>query len=197
MPRRTQAERRAASTRALEEAAIRALVELGAAGASTTEICKRAGLSQGALFQHYATKQDLLVAAVARLYDRLRAELVEALRSLPADRPVRAALELVWQAYANPASVATLELYHSSRTDPELRARLSPLLDAHWARMLTDAGTLLPASVLANPRLPERVALAVTCIQGAAPGAVIEGVRPAFLDHHLDLLADLVTQENP
>lgn len=179
----------------LEEAAILALVERGVAGASTTEIVRRAGLSQGALFQHYPTKSDLLVAAVRRLYARLRAEFQAGLPALPASGRTEALLWLAWRAFANPEAVSTLELYGASRTDPELRERLSPMLDEHWSSMMVDAAGLLPVEALADPALPALLQLTVASIQGAAPGAVVEGRDPpalaatfAFLARRLDAL---------
>ncbi len=57
--RRTQVVRRDGSQRRLREAAIASLAECGCAGASTTEIARRAGLRQGGLFGHYASKAEL------------------------------------------------------------------------------------------------------------------------------------------
>lgn len=63
-PRRTQAQRRAATIERLINACIDVLAESGYAGAGVKAICDRAGLSQGALFRHFDTRIDLLVATV-------------------------------------------------------------------------------------------------------------------------------------
>ncbi|MEM7153795.1 MAG: TetR/AcrR family transcriptional regulator [Myxococcota bacterium] len=63
-PRRTQAQRRAATIERLINACIDVLAESGYAGAGVKAICDRAGLSQGALFRHFDTRIELLVATV-------------------------------------------------------------------------------------------------------------------------------------
>ena len=60
--RRTQEERREGTIRKLLDAATEALIEVGYAGASVQEICERAGVSQGGLFRHFATREALMVA---------------------------------------------------------------------------------------------------------------------------------------
>src|SRR3954447_2618169 len=80
--RRTQAERRASTRQALLEAATACLIEDGHAGFSTTEIMKRAGLSQGALFKHFSTKGELLAATAEHLYDEMISQYVDRFRRL-------------------------------------------------------------------------------------------------------------------
>lgn len=196
--RRTQAERRASARERLERAAIDALVQVGASGASTTEICRRAELSQGALFQHYPSKQALLVAAVGRLYDELRAEVLARYAAVPpGPGRVRAVLALTWEAFSDPRSVATLELYHQARTDRELHALLSPMLDAHAQALLAEAARLLGPDVRPTADLPAILAVTMAAVQGAAPGAVIEGRPPALLPAALDWLAHQLTGGHP
>lgn len=183
--RRTQADRRAATRERLERATVEALVEVGVERTSTSEICRRAELSQGALFQHYPSKQALLVAAVARAYADLRAEFQGALHAGPSD--VRTLLVLTWRAFSDPRAVATLELYHRCRTDPPLHAELGPMLDAHAAALLADAAALLgPHS---PPDAPVVLGITFAALQGAAPGARIEGREPPLLPLALDWLA--------
>jgi AcrR family transcriptional regulator len=72
--RRTQAERRA-QTRAALIAAGRALfTERGFAGAGREEIVERAGLTRGALYHHFASKEDLFAA----VYEEVERDLTEA-----------------------------------------------------------------------------------------------------------------------
>jgi AcrR family transcriptional regulator len=176
----------------LEEAAIEALVDLGVRGATTTEICKRAGLSQGALFQHYPSKDALLVAAVKRLYRRFAEEFHARLSEVPDSQRVRGAITLLWRAFANPEAVATLELYAASRTDEVLRAELSPMLEAHYAELVRAASQVLPPSVFSNPDYPSILAVIMAAMQGAATGAVVEGREPPGLEHHLEFVARLL-----
>ena len=51
-----QQARSVATRRRLLDAAVETLLSLGLARTSTTEVCRRAGVSQGALFKHFASK---------------------------------------------------------------------------------------------------------------------------------------------
>lgn len=62
--RRTQAERRAETRRALISAARRQFAELGYAGTNTPDIVAAAGVTRGALYHHFADKKALFAAVV-------------------------------------------------------------------------------------------------------------------------------------
>ena len=56
-------------------AAIEAYADLGFVGASTREIAKRAGISQGLLTYHFKNKNELWFAAVDQMFEHLREEI--------------------------------------------------------------------------------------------------------------------------
>jgi AcrR family transcriptional regulator len=51
--------------RAIQAAALSAVIEVGFEGATVEEICRRAGISQRSFFNYFATKEDALVDAPA------------------------------------------------------------------------------------------------------------------------------------
>src|SRR5690349_19517513 len=65
------------------EVAIRAFASSGLHGTSTEDIARLAGVSQPYLFRLFGTKRDLFVAALDRMFGRLRAEFEDA-----ADHPM-------------------------------------------------------------------------------------------------------------
>ncbi|MCA3747633.1 MAG: TetR/AcrR family transcriptional regulator [Rubrobacter sp.] len=73
--RRTQAERRAATRRALLEAARRLFSEKGYHGTAAEEIVRQAGLTRGALYHHFEDKKDLFRVVV----DEMESEIDEAI----------------------------------------------------------------------------------------------------------------------
>jgi AcrR family transcriptional regulator len=77
-PRRTQAERSAATRAALLDAARALFAERGFAGAGRDDIARRAGVTRGALYHHFASKQDLFVAVVEAMEAELGTRLIEA-----------------------------------------------------------------------------------------------------------------------
>ena len=53
------------------DAAVRSLCEIGYAGTSTTAVARGAGVSQGALYKHFGSKQQLLAATTDHLFGQL------------------------------------------------------------------------------------------------------------------------------
>jgi AcrR family transcriptional regulator len=79
--RRTQAERRAATRRALLEAARSLFAERGYHGAAAEEIVRRAGVTRGALYHHFEDKKDLFRAVVDEIEGEIDAKIEEAERA--------------------------------------------------------------------------------------------------------------------
>lgn len=175
--RRTQAERREATRGALLDATLECLVERGYAGTTTTEVCARAGVSQGALFRHYPTKAHLLAAAIERLYGRLFDLYKEGLAEVAAaDDRVAAGVQLLWETFRRPDLLAALELYVAARTEPDLRSALVELELPHEHRTLALAEELFADSA-GDPTFRPAIQLILDTVQGAAIRSV------ALVDH--------------
>jgi AcrR family transcriptional regulator len=176
-PRRSQQERREETRRRLLAATQDALVERGYAGTTTSDVCRRAGVSQGALFKHFASKGELLAASAEQLF----AHLIEAYReTLPryagvGDR-AQAAVELLWHVFEDPRLVAAIELYAAARTDRELRERLAPVAARHGENLRQLARELFPEAAARRPDFDAMVSVVVQAMQGATLG----GDRSAF-----------------
>jgi AcrR family transcriptional regulator len=143
--RRTQRERREGTIRKLLDAATDALVEIGYANASVQVICERAGVSQGALFRHFDTREALMVAfgqdVGRQTLVRYRREF-EALR----DREdlLALALRLVRDRCRSRLNQAWYELAMAARTSPGLRRALRPVARAYYEDIERLARELLP-----------------------------------------------------
>src|ERR1700761_1203663 len=74
--------------RVLIDAALRLAEEGGPAAVSVREAARRAGVSPGAPFRHFPTRDDLMLAVAEEAQRRFRAELEEALATVPADDPL-------------------------------------------------------------------------------------------------------------
>lgn len=125
---RTQEERSATTRAALLDSTIDCLVAYGYAGTTTTRVAEHAGVSRGAQMHHFQRKAPLVVAALLRLAERRRRELLERAQTElthPADPAV--ALDLLWSTFSGPLFTAALELWMAARTDPELREALVPV----------------------------------------------------------------------
>lgn len=124
---RTQEQRRTQTRRAILDATVECLLELGFASTTTLEVQRRAGLSRGALLHHFPSKAELLVAAVSHLVEMRGEEIKERAARLPAGGDhTGAAIDLLWESFSGPLFAVALELRGAARTDEELRAALAP-----------------------------------------------------------------------
>jgi AcrR family transcriptional regulator len=151
--RRTQAERTADTTARLLDATAASLVEVGYANTTTTEVCRRAGVSRGALLHHYPTKDELVAAAVSHIVDLRVEEFRVTLGSLPdttsiVDR-LETAIDVLWGIFHGDTAASWIELAVASRTDEWLRQRMIEVekrLDEQvaqaWADLFPEDGEL-------------------------------------------------------
>ncbi len=191
-PRRTQQERRETTRRKLLDATISTLVELGHSRLTTVEVAKRAGLSQGALFTHFDTKEELLAAAVEHLFPRIIQDYLAGVGARPSGRDrIAAAVDMLWAAYQRPELQAAVELYVAARTDPELRAALEAVDGPHRENLHRVARELFPEVAATHPDFDAVVELALDAVQGAVVGG---SARPKDPAHRamLDILTRLM-----
>lgn len=141
--RRTQQERREGTIRKLLDAATETLIESGYAETSVQRICDRAGVSQGALFRHFATREELMVAVGedvgAKILDRYRKKFTAA-----ESADIAGAVELVRDACRSRINQAWYELEIAARTNATLRKALEPASRRYFASITDLARELLP-----------------------------------------------------
>lgn len=145
MRRRTQGERREGTIRKLLDAGTATLVDLGYADASVQVICARAGVSQGALFRHFPTREALMVAVGEDVGTRMLASYqgeFEVLRG--SDEPLVLALRLVRAHSRSRVNQAWYELALAARTHDTLREALAPAAVAYYREIEALARQLLP-----------------------------------------------------
>lgn len=165
---------RAIATRQnLLDATIACIVDLGYARTTTTEICKRAGVSQGALFRHFPGKAQLLAAATEQLFDGLVGGYRETFAQVAAD-PDRlgAALKLLWGVFTDAPLQVAFELYVAARTDDELRATLQPVLLKHRENLRAEAAFFFPEASQ-HPDFASTIDGIMAAMQGAALSGMV------------------------
>ncbi len=124
MQRRTQAERREATRARLIQGCIASLAAHGYARSSVAQICEAAELSQGALFRHFPTRRDLIVAAADTIAQMHLGRLEEVAVALGREKAKLAAgtlVSLVRSLCRTPTHAAWREIMIAARTDTELR----------------------------------------------------------------------------
>jgi AcrR family transcriptional regulator len=200
-PRRTQAQRREGTITALLDATVRCLTERGYAATSTAAVCAEAGVSQGALFRHFPTRQALLVATAGHVATRN----VEAFRAttegvaVDTADDVAAVLGHLRTAVLSPANQTWRELLVAARSDADLRTALLPARESLQAQMLAAAADLwgdrLPADDLAAV-----LSVVVNMLDGLAFSALDPDPTAApgrTVERALRLLAEMVVSHYP
>jgi AcrR family transcriptional regulator len=135
----TQLEKTTATRQKLLDATIAVLIERGYKATSTPVICRRARVSRGGQLHHFASKQQLVAAAVEHLFRRRLDELAARLTANGGGMlDLRSAATHLLAIYSGETFYAWLELVVAARTDRKLK-RLLVELDG---RFTTDAERL-------------------------------------------------------
>jgi AcrR family transcriptional regulator len=182
---RTQQQRRDETRRALLDAAVESLIEVGFARTTTLEVQRRAQVSRGALLHHFPSKAELLVASVAHLAEMRARELKLLSAQLPEGRArTDAVLGLLWQCFSGTFFQVAMELRTAARTDPELRPVLASAEKILRDGILAQAKTLFGKDVADHPGLERALDLTLQLMIGSAMSAVLHD------DKRLDDLID-------
>ena len=175
LQRRTQAERSASTQQRLLDATVACIVDLGLKETSTTEVCRRAGLSRGAQLHHYPTRAELVAAAVehlvARRHDEFRAAYA---RMLDGPTSVRAAIDALWKIYSGPTLHAWQELTVAARTDAELRRLMAAVNQRFFALAQDTLASLMGPAARTDPELAAATRLTLAVLDGLALNQVLE-----------------------
>jgi AcrR family transcriptional regulator len=193
--RRTQDERRASTMRKVVDAATDALIAVGYAEASVQEVCKRAGVSTGGLFRHFATREALMVAVGQDVGAKLLARYRRDFEALAGERePLDLALRLVRASCRSRLNQAWYELAMAARTNKRLHAALGPMAERYYADIAALARELLPELAGAHG---DDFALLVSTIVALFDGEVVQRFvvkKPALEEARLALVAGVVRQ---
>jgi AcrR family transcriptional regulator len=197
-------------------AALRVFARRGYRQAGVDEIAAEAGYSKGALYWHFAGKQDLLLTLVDERIDAPMREMVALLSSAPPERDmsIEATRSFARQVESQrDAMMLEREYWSLAIRDPELRARYAERQAE--LRDVMARGLEARARHLGTPELPmpaedvARIVLGV--IGGLAVDELIEpgSVRPGLMGEALALIyaglvaraqapgADEVTRPSP
>ena len=194
---RTQQQRREETRRALLDAAVESLIEVGFARTTTLEVQRRADVSRGALLHHFPSKAELLVAAVDHLAEMRAKEMKAFASQLPPERSgasdggaaaaaaaelvpgsdarTDAVLGLLWQCFSGTFFKVSMELRTAARTDPELRRVLTVAERQLRDRIVAQSRTLFGRAVAEHPGLERALDMTLQLMIGAAMTSVLHG----------------------
>ena len=121
---RSQEERRSETIARLLEATIAALAECGYSNTTIKEICARADRSQGALFRHFSTRTDVIVATAEEIARRHVAQVAHAVSTTKGAMSPERAVRLLYDITRTARHAAWREVVVAARSDPALHEGL-------------------------------------------------------------------------
>jgi AcrR family transcriptional regulator len=156
------------------DAAMRLFAEVGYHAATNGMIADAAKLTRGAMLYHFATREELVEAAIehieverARLFEQ--AAQASAAHASGQDAS-EAAIDAYWALLHEPAFVAFSELESAARTEPMLRPRLAAAQAAFDRAQVGGFGAMAQAG--ADPRFQASRDLGRFLLEGMARGAM-------------------------
>jgi AcrR family transcriptional regulator len=155
------------------DSAMRLFAEVGYHAATNAMIADAAKLTRGAMLYHFASREELVEAAVAHI-ELERARLFEQAGSQPHPPGVDAAehaIDAYWALLHEVPFVAFAELEAAARTDPMLRERLSAAQSGFdHAQVGARFGAMVQAG--ADPRFQTSRDLGRFLLEGLARGSM-------------------------
>lgn len=153
---------------------MRLFVEIGYHAATNAVIAEAAGMTRGAMLYHFASREELVEAAIAHI-ELARARLFEAAAAEPHPPGMDAAehaIDAYWALLHEPPFVAFAELEAAARTDPMLAMRLAGARSAFDHAQV--GGDRFEAMVQAgaDPRFQTSRDLGRFLLEGLAHGAL-------------------------
>ncbi|WP_343313853.1 TetR/AcrR family transcriptional regulator [Brucella sp. BE17] len=166
--RQTQAQRSSNTQEKICNATLEVLAEVGHNCISTALIAKKAKVSRGALTHQYASRNDLLVAALRRLHNdwsQLRPFTEDSRKE---SYSLSRLIEELWDnLFSDKRYIASLELMLAARLDTDLGVRLREEM-VRWVKMRDDFILNLQFSAK-EPRLTDQhVHLLMASLRGIA-----------------------------
>lgn len=174
MPKVSDAHRAARRTQILG-AAMRCFARKGYRGTSMTEIIDEAGLSAGAIYGHFAGKQELFAAVASQVLDARQGELETRRADGVPLTPGQIMATLIDGMRHESFSGVLVQLWAEAAIDPEIRALANGVfvrLRATVTAQLTEWASAEPGRVEGDPAAwADRVAPVVL---GVAPGFLVQ-----------------------
>jgi AcrR family transcriptional regulator len=191
-PQRTQAQRRERTRGALIDAGRELFAERGYAGAGREEIVERAGVTRGAMYHHFTSKEALFVA----VFEVVERELCEAIaRSAMVSRDPIEQLRLGARAFLDAAAtgeVRRIVLLDAPSVLPvEVRRRLA---EQYGLGLVRESLRHAEAAERLTVGPVDALALVVMAMLHEAATAIADGDDPAAMHNVIDGMITAITR---
>ncbi len=172
MPEPKQDRSRATRQRLLD-ATIASLADVGWDRTTVVAVAGRAGVSRGAAQHHFVTRDDLVVAAVDQVRERILSDLRARVPEVADrdDRPL-AVLEMLTDVWTSTFGRAATHLWVAASTDPDLQPLVLPL-ERQLNRDIYEVTLELLGADPEHPQVRDSVGLTLQLVRGIGLGALL------------------------
>jgi AcrR family transcriptional regulator len=195
-PRRTQEERSTQTRGQLVNAAIHVMQESGYANLTISKVADRAGLTNGAMQHHFASREELIIAVLDALYPVLEIPFEDiASRKWAVKERVSAYIDLLWQIYSRPEYLVIWDIAFGTRGDPPLNAKLRDYQRDISTRMRKQLAASFADVGLSVQNAEQIISVVISCLRGFALQAVF-GVdrRRSDLDYVKEIASESIAK---
>jgi AcrR family transcriptional regulator len=193
--RRTQADRRAHTRRALLEATVEVLLNHGYDGCSLSRVAKHAGLTTGSVQHHFTTKSQLMLAVVEdQIYGSDHQEdqlIIDEARKLTVAERCSLLANWHWRFYGDPRYPAVWTIYLGAGSDIEFLATIRDWQKRAIARNHRDLRLLFSDLKLTANQVQDLQYFINAHMRGLALLKVVHA-SPAIIKRQLKLLAAMI-----
>ncbi|MGI9287953.1 MAG: TetR/AcrR family transcriptional regulator [Pseudomonadales bacterium] len=188
-----QAQKSAMTREKILDATIKCFIKLGYANVTTAKVASAAGVSRGAMLNHFPSKTDLIRAATEHLHSKLLADFSKRVQKIPSSvrskKRRRAGLDAYWDYLSSDLFMAYHELCVEARTDPDLMAVLETASADFDRHSLETAAALFKDWATRGERFLLAMDLTKSMMEGMAVGQMVTN-RDKRVRRLLDYLAD-------
>ncbi len=190
-------QQRSVITRAgLLDAVIANLIEAGYGNTTVRVVADRAGTSPGAVQHHFGTRDQMITAALAHLFDTFIQRLDHLLGQTPAARgPDAEAREIVaamWDFYGSELNVAVQEIVIGARTNPALHREITALREKIVASYMSPWKKLMAHTTLAPQQQTDLMQFAISTLRGLALIQLYKHEDQRFFNRQLKILGSVI-----
>jgi AcrR family transcriptional regulator len=167
------------------DAAIHVLQECGYANLTISKVADRAGLTNGAMQHHFASREEMVIAVLDALYPVLEIPFEDiASREWDVKERVSAFIDLLWQIYSRPEYLVIWDIAFGTRGDAPLKAKLQDYQRDISARVRKQLAASFADVGVTMQDAEQIFAVVISCLRGFALQAVFGVDRHrSDLDH--------------
>lgn len=182
----------------LLEAVVACLQETGYGSTTIRVVADRAGTSPGAVQHHFGTRDQMITAALAFLFEEFIRRL-DALRERApqAKGPESEAREIVatmWDFYGSDLNVAVQEIVVGARTNPALHQEITALREKIVASYMVPWKQLMAHTTLAPQQQTDLMQFAISTLRGLALIQLYRHEDQRFFNRQLKILGGVIAQ---